>query len=359
MINIRYFNKSIYTIIVFLTITIFSALSISTFQSILTDNITNGNYKSESAKSFNLIGVDKISKEDFIKSVESTPNIYIEKNSLNPGAYSGKAIYFTEAQKVIPNMISGKYFTRDNITSNEPVAIVGKDVAKDAKEKNGEKYFEYENVEYKIIGVMGYENRSSVCDLQFIINLNSYIKNTPISLSESNYLIDSVDANETFNIFIEKLKNIDSEINYELLPINGSKTLMNSILSEGLNIFALFAVMIFLIFINVFNITLQWIERKKKAIGIKKALGGTNFKISCEIIGEYQILALGSFLLGTFLYIAIIKLKVISIFNADIYLVSTLLTFIFSSLIALIVSILAIIKALKIPPSIIMKGGRI
>jgi putative ABC transport system permease protein len=285
MFKLKYLTKSIYTIIVFFTITLFSSLSISTFQSILTDSITSGNYINNTATSCNLLDVNKISKEEFLQCIKSTPNIYIEKNNLQPGAFLGKAIYFKKNPMVIPSMISGDYFTETNFTSSEPAAIVGKDVLKTAKKINGNKYFAYENVQYKIIGVMGYENRSSLCDLEFIINLNAYIQNTPSSLSTSNYLIDSnVNAKETFNTFITNLKNINPDINYKNISNKGSKTLIDTFISQGLNTLIIFSVMLFLIFINVFNITLQWIERKKKTIGIKKALGGTNFRISLESI---------------------------------------------------------------------------
>lgn len=358
--KIKYVTRSIYTIIVFLTITFFSSLGISTFQSFLTDRITNGNYSSNTETRFNLVGIQNLSKEELIKCIKLTRDIYIEKNKLEPGSYLGKAIYFNEKQKDIPHMVSGEYFKEENFISDEPVAVVGKDVLKySAIEKNGERYFEYENIQYKIIGVMGYENRSSISDLEFIINLNAYVLNPNSVISESNYLIDSKSDINIFESFIKGINNLGLEINYEIMPNDNNKLDFNYFLENSSYIIIIFILMIFLVFINVFNITLQWIERKKKQIGIKKALGGTNAKIAFEIILEYQFLALISFVLGIVLYIVVIKSKVISIFNADIYLIATLMTYIFSSIIALMVSLLAIIKSLKIAPSIIMRGGKI
>lgn len=349
-------KTSIYTIIIFINITIFTSLSISTFQSILKDSITNGENISKTSVNCNLTYENLMSKEDFLKVIYSSDDIYFEKIGLNPGAFSGKAIYFNSDKKVKPNMISGKYFDNKDCVSEDPLAIVGKDVLKTTKEIDGQRYFEYENVKYKVIGVMGYENRKSLCDLSFIVNLNGYIKNTKSFTAQGNYLIDSLnDKKETPNIFIDKLKKIDKNINVKNLDSNVG--LLSNFIHEGINVSIIFIVVIFLIFINVFNITLQWIDSKKKSIGIKKALGGTNFKISLEIITEYQLLALISYIIGTLLYMAIIKLRLISIFNADLYLLSSFITFIFSSVIAFLTSLFAIIRALKVSPCIIMKGG--
>ena len=353
-------KKSIYTIIIFINITIFSALSVSTFQSAIKDSITNGENISDTSIVYKLSGIDKISPNQILNTIYLSDSIYIEKTDLNPGALWGKAIYFKMEPKVKPNIISGRFFKGADCISDKPLAIVGKDIFEDSQSINGEKYFEYENVKYKIIGVMGYKNRRSLCDSQFILNLNAYIKNTKSFASTSNYVVDYLNNKKENNYnFIDELKKINKTISYENISINKRKLFLNNFISEGINSSMIFIVTIFLIFINIFNVTLQWIEAKKKNIGIKKALGGNNFKISLEIIKEYQVIALISYLIGIVFYIIIVKLRLISVFNADIYLLSTLITFGFSSFVALITSIFAIIKALKIPPSVIMKGGKI
>lgn len=338
----------------FFTITLFSSLSISALQSIITDTITNKGYIDKNYVSCNITGTENIDKKDLLNVIKKNPEIYIEKNNLSSGAYIGKAIYSSKVTKQKPNIISGRFFEQDDFKNNQPVAVVGKELFNSINDINGKKYFQYENINFEIIGVIGYENRSSLNDYSFYINLNGYINNSKNNIAMLDCTINNTDC---LNELIKELKNKSSEVKYRLND-NENTNILDNLLINGNRILGLFSLIIIMIFINVFNITLQWIEGKTRAIGIKKALGAINFTVAKEIILEQQVIALVAFVTAMIAYIIIIKSNVLNIFNSEIYFLSTIITFLFSIIVALIVSLLAICKSNKIPPTIMMRGGK-
>lgn len=354
IIKIKNAIKYLHIFVVFFAITLFTSLSISTFQSIITDTITNKGYIDENYIACNITGTENIASKELLDVLKNNSEIYLEKNNLNAGAYTGKAIYSNQSINNSPNIIEGRYFDEEDFKNNKPVAIVGKELFNSINTSSNKKYFQYENIKFEIIGVSGYKNRSSLGDYSFYINLNGYISESKSNISLLDCIINS---NKSLNNLISLLKNKSDKVEYKI-DKKMDNNIVDSILVNGNKVLGLFSLVIIMIFINVFNITLQWVEEKKRSIGIKKALGATNFTVAKEIILEQQLIALISFPIAMIVYILIIKSNVLKIFNSQIYFLSTIISFVFSILVAFIVSLLAIKKSNKIPPSIIMRGGK-
>ena len=347
--------KAKYSLFIFISITIFTSLVVSTYQSLLSDAKTSGNYISENATLVDFENINSIPKEIFLNSIYKIPNINIEKKGLSPGAFGGKAVYYASPENESINMISGRFFTNEDFKVNKPVAIVGKEVLKTCTEKNNKTYFIYDNIEYEVIGVMGFANRSSLSDLKFTLNLNSYIEKHPL-ITDKSFVFYSYSNNNVFDDFISEIEKSSISINYELKSIKSvNNSIKNSLLMDGFNVTILLIILILLISVNIINVTIQWVEKNRKAISIKKAIGATNSKILVELILNYQLISCISFIIGMIVYVIIIKTNVISIFNADIYFASSFIVFLITSFIAFLVSLIAGAKTLKIKPAIVMK----
>lgn len=344
-------KNSIYLFIIFMAIAFFSSLGFSLMESIITDKVTNGTYENKEAITFNINKLNSIENHKFIKIIKSINNIYIEKNNCELGSYTGKAIYYNKSINATPNIIKGRFFNNNDFKSDEPKAVVGKDVYnKIVIEKNNEKYIKYNNNLYKIVGIMGYKDRRSTVDSQFYINLNSYINKSNKIIYTKNLCINN---NENYKKLTKKMKD-----EFKGVEFKKKSNKNNDDLSSFSQIYIIILIVILVIFMNVINVVLQWTESKKKEIGIKKALGATNFRIALEIVGENQKISSIAYIFGYSIYLIIIKTKFISILGTKVYFIGSFIAFIFSSLIALIVSLIAILKILKMKPFIIMKGGK-
>lgn len=350
----KFRGKNIYLIIIFISISFFCSLGFGTLQSMIIDRNGNGISSGKNSVYFNIKDGKSLSAEDFMKSVSDVDNISLEKVNIICGSYTGKAIYFDSNSYKRNNMISGRFFENYDFAEDEPKAVVGKNVTKIVEtDENGTKYIQCEGIKYKIIGVMGYEDRESSCDYQFIVNFNSYIKSFGNLFNAGNMCIDS---NENFNILNQKIKNINDNVKFDKEDSNKQILVSNNVDSEL--ILKIIIIIVLLIFLNVFNITIQWVLKKKKEIGIKKAFGGTNFKIAWELILENQKLSIISFIIGYIIYAVVIKLNILKILGIKLYVIATICTLIFTLLISLITSIVAMRKVFKIAPSIVIKGGK-
>lgn len=174
--NILYKNKkSVYIFVIFFVITIFMALSISTIQSSIEDQLKLNDLTSKNAILFEIKNDEKVSSIDFMKNLKGYDNIYFEKRDLNPRAFNGKAIYFNEFKDIenIYPLSRGEFFKDKSFLEDNPETVVGKNVYDKCEDVDGIKYFQYGSINYKVIGIMGYEDRKSKFDSTFLINLNS------------------------------------------------------------------------------------------------------------------------------------------------------------------------------------------
>ena len=345
--------KNMYLIIIFVSISFFCSLGFGTIQSIIIDNKGNGIANKQQSIHFSLDSDKKISNKEFINTIKEIDKVYIQKLDLRYGKYDGMAIYFNYQNNYHSNMLSGSFFKKDDFLDGKPKAVIGKDVTKNVEiDENNNKFFEYEGIKYQVIGIMGYNDRKSAYDNQFVLNLDSYLSNMNILPNISGMVIDSDD---NFTLLNNSIKEKTSES--RLIKDNNSEVYINTAIDIETVAKAL-GILCLLIFLNVFNITFQWIYKKRKEIGIKKALGAPEYKIAFEIILENQKVAIISFAAGYLLYVIIIKSNILAVLGANIYIISTILTLLFVMIISLITSIVSIIKAFKIEPAIIMKGGK-
>lgn len=352
-------KQAFYIFTIFFIATIFISLSISTIESAIKDDNAQNGYVGRNAKFINIKSFGKIDNKKLLNIIRSMNDFTVFKNNLSVGPFTGKAILTDEINDNSQMVKEGRFFTSDDFKNNEGVAVVGEEAYKKTYKKNGITYFPYENNEYRVIGILGFKNRQSVYDTQFYINLNYLIMNSPLNFIGSNVVLDSKNNLDLkFNEFINKLKNDSNTIEYNFGEDKRIKNPLINYIKDSYIFIALVVIIVVCLVLNTFSVTLHWIDSKKKEIGIRKALGGTNFKIASLILVEYQRIALLAFIAGLIVYIVIIKTNILKLFNGDIYLNTTISTFLLLSLIGLITSIVPIRKAMKIQPSEVMKGAR-
>lgn len=272
--------------------------------------------------------------------------------------------YFTNNNVWHYPLISGSYYTADDVKKGNKVVVLGSKLLKKAYERNGNKYIEIEEEEYLIKGVIGIPNEESSWDNRIIMPCTSMPKN----YFENNLQRDLEDI--SFVIYNEK-----SEYSQDIKQINaeGKKLFDNFTLDylgelqddNSLKVvvenpdFLLFVALIGYIITIIFaiNITVFWIEKRKYEISVRKAFGFTNGSIMKMIFKEMIGFAIISFAIAIIVQF-LLGLAVGSIANytLKLYLPNLVIGLVVVLVTALVTTLIPAIKAIKVEPAEALKS---
>ena len=183
-----------------------------------------------------------------------------------------------------PNIINGRYLTKEESLSNKKIAVIGntiyKTLFKDRKFSQDMKINIYET-EYEVVGVIGRTKRYSPQNAQIVIPYENYFSLNKEDADPSNILInisgaeplDTSSIDENLDKVNKPVYINDIKIPLKLILVVGILLLVVTILNEG----------------NMFTL---WIINRKKEISIKKALGATNLIIIISTVVESIIISL-------------------------------------------------------------------
>lgn len=292
-------------------------------------------------------------------------NLLLHTDASEVNAYnkvSGE--YFTNNNVWHYPLISGSYYTAEDVKKGNKVVVLGSNLLKRAYERNGNKYIEIEEEEYLIKGVIGIPNEKSSWDNRIIMPCTSMPKN----YFENNLQRDLEDI--SFVIYNEK-----GEYSQEIKQINaeGKKLFDNFTLDylgelqddNSLKIvvenpdFLLFVALIGYIITIIFaiNITVFWIEKRKYEISVRKAFGFTNGSIMKMIFKEMIGFAIISFIIAIIVQF-LLGLIVGSIANytLKLYLPNLVIGLFVVLVTALVTTLIPAIKAIKVEPAEALKS---
>lgn len=292
-------------------------------------------------------------------------NLLLHTDASEVNAYnkvSGE--YFTNNNVWHYPLISGSYYTAEDVKKGNKVVVLGSNLLKRAYERNGNKYIEIEEEEYLIKGVIGIPNEKSSWDNRIIMPCTSMPKN----YFENNLQRDLEDI--SFVIYNEKgeysqdIKQINAEgkklfdnftLDYlgELQDDNSLKVVVEN--PDFLLFVALIGYIITIIF--AINITVFWIEKRKYEISVRKAFGFTNGSIMKMIFKEMIGFAIISFIIAIIVQF-LLGLIVGSIANytLKLYLPNLVIGLFVVLVTALVTTLIPAIKAIKVEPAEALKS---
>lgn len=272
--------------------------------------------------------------------------------------------YFTNNNVWHYPLISGSYYTADDVKKGNKVVVLGSKLLKKAYERNGNKYIEIEEEEYLIKGVIGIPDEKSSWDNRIIMPCTSMPKN----YFKNNLQRDLEDI--SFVIYNEKgeysqdIKQINAEgkklfdnftLDYlgELQDDNSLKIVVEN--PDFLLFVALIGYIITIIF--AINITVFWIEKRKYEISVRKAFGFTNGSIMKMIFKEMIGFAIISFAIAIIVQF-LLGLAVGSIANytLKLYLPNLVIGLFVVLVTALVTTLIPAIKAIKVEPAEALKS---
>lgn len=292
-------------------------------------------------------------------------NLLLHTDASEVNAYnkvSGE--YFTNNNVWHYPLISGSYYTAEDVKKGNKVVVLGSNLLKKAYERNGNKYIEIEEEEYLIKGVIGISNEKSSWDNRIIMPCTSMPKN----YFKNNLQRDLEDI--SFVIYNEKgeysqdIKQINAEgkklfdnftLDYlgELQDDNSLKVVVEN--PDFLLFVALIGYIITIIF--AINITVFWIEKRKYEISVRKAFGFTNGSIMKMIFKEMIGFAIISFIIAIIVQF-LLGLIVGSIANytLKLYLPNLVIGLFVVLVTALVTTLIPAIKAIKVEPAEALKS---
>lgn len=272
--------------------------------------------------------------------------------------------YFTNNNVWHYPLISGSYYTAEDVKKGNKVVVLGSKLLKKAYERNGNKYIEIEEEEYLIKGVIGIPDEKSSWDNRIIMPCTSMPKN----YFKNNLQRDLEDI--SFVIYNEKgeysqdIKQINAEgkklfdnftLDYlgELQDDNSLKIVVEN--PDFLLFVALIGYIITIIF--AINITVFWIEKRKYEISVRKAFGFTSGSIMKMIFKEMIGFAIISFAIAIIVQF-LLGLAVGSIANytLKLYLPNLVIGLFVVLVTALVTTLIPAIKAIKVEPAEALKS---
>lgn len=265
---------------------------------------------------------------------------------------------FQELPEFTPPLLKGRYFTIDEVNSNNSLVVVGKEVYEQVKSSMINNFIKINGSNYKVIGVLGRSETGSQWDSAVYMPLYALPQSLQ-SIKQESYNIFLRNNNGDPSNYLDNLEGKFYELNSSL-KININKEIDSSKKNESIWINAVFisllsGVILFVSCINVINLSLYWILDRKREIGIRKAIGASNRNIASLIFFEMLVISLVSSLITLVLLFVLGQLS--NYFNYSISLFNCFLLVSTSLFCGLITSIFPVRSAIKIQAIEIIKRG--
>ncbi len=271
----------------FLVMTICLSCVLSTIRRYNANERNSRNFYSELARNFNFMNMtDEGYWNRFFS--ETTDSGFVIYNIVPDSDYDIRGVAYKGDVKTIP-IAEGSFFEEGLSEESRHTAVVGKEIVQALEDKNGEKYFTYDDQEYKVIGVAGMKKPSRL-DKMVFLDFKSTLDITGI---ESEYVLDGKNA-ETISETANSIEYYAPEETVVHMALDDVKTGVAWLFEKERLTRTLYGVIFVSFFISTIMVVFLWIEKRRKRIGICRLLGTENRGIVSEILRDYlKITTLG------------------------------------------------------------------
>lgn len=357
---LRHISDNFILIFTLTIITLFVSLGTSFIKEYGQNVYEQDYYMGKNCVGFNVENFKETSYKQLLGEIIGNGNYNVFNIRMMGGDFAAQGIYLKEDLKVIPELIEGRFFDKNDFNNyNNKIAVIGKGLLDRTTQKGEFRYITFNNEEYKIIGIMGNEKKQKMFDYTMIFNLLNLTDNENYMKITDGWYISNYDSNQNLSDIINSINNklhqwnkiiSLSEMEAKIQP-NPTLTAINN----NKNMIYYFAILVGAIALNILIIVHQWIGELEKNIGIRKAFGAKPYQIYLFVFKNYIKNSIIASLLGLLIQIFLLKIKLFNI-NEDItvtnFIVITVFAFIFSSFLLGI----SVRKLNKLQPNYIMKG---
>lgn len=290
--------------------------------------------------------------------------VHVDKASIN--TYNPvSAEWFSEDVKWHYPLISGRYYTIGEIKNKKKVALIGKNLEKYIEDKNGKKYIHLGGEQYEVIGMIGQKDSRSLWDNRISIPATALPQKTEGKLELSSGGMTLILYNELGKLDFDKNniekngKKLDKQFKIEYQGKIKTENMADELIKNQNPIYLLSVMGYVVTLIYSINTVMFWIEKRRYEIALRKAFGYTDKDIAGIILGELLgISGIAAFIAIIIQAILEIFIKQISDYTLRLYLPNILIALFIIFFTSILISIIPIIKAMKIPPVEVLKEGQ-
>lgn len=339
--------SSLFLIIVFMTIVVFSCFLTSSLEYAVRDEKLVNNFLGPKAKSFKIIPEEDAA--DWPRALFEISEPHVISKSLDEFG-STVGIYISGSVDIVPDMKEGRFFNERDFTAGGKYAVVGEKILPATLAKNDKRFFIFENQEYEVIGVMKNRNANDWLGYRSYLNLKALTCNIDY-LWINHFGIDAGDKTRT--VYAQLKSGIEQEgMQFKNVSIEMIESPLLSVMRKKSFEIMMFSLVFVVFVVNTISVTGYWLDRKRLEIGVKKCCGANNYQIAFGIIKELLAIALFSFGSGIVLY-GIISYALYR--RIDFYFISLLMTMGIVVASSILTSVYPIIKTSKIEPVHMMR----
>ena len=255
-----------------------------------------------------------------------------------------------------PPMLEGEYFTEEQLLSSEPLCVIGSE----AKERtatladDGNWYYPYRGINYKVIGIAGLDKVSDI-DIAVFLNWGGYFSTT--DLYAGTYYIDANSDTVIDSVFLEFVAELDSlleQADSKRAPFSYMQLVHKSMIRQfDSTVQLIYIICIIILMVNLLLVSLYYISKNEYIFAVKKLCGFSLTEILFDVTGKYILLGAGGFALGLGALLIIKNFFTESISNDFIYFTelsasSLAVSFVFIVALAFIVSIIPVSRVYAI-----------
>ncbi|QNO15610.1 FtsX-like permease family protein [Alkalicella caledoniensis] len=190
---------------------------------------------------------------------------------------------YKESPDYLPPLIIGRHFTPDETQGSKPIALAGKIIA--------DRYdnLVFNGVTFEIIGIIGMEHRGSTWDDTVYLPFGFAETLFPVGEGNKFGTIRLHGSTRALNAALELQSTINGFPSYSNVyiyqPEDHGLDLFNFI------VYTVIAILVLIITcVNVVNLSSFWIHKRKKEIGIRRALGATDGSIKKLVLFDMILL---------------------------------------------------------------------
>lgn len=191
-----------------------------------------------------------------------------------------RSMYFSKNYVNLP-MISGRFFSKKDFVPESYVAVIGKALQDAVVEENGESCIYINNVKFKVIGILGYEEDTKLDNYIFI---NGYHQNKIFTYQV--FTIDCFGKNAV-NCVGDIVDDINENAKAKAEIISGGENFWDSALVSKVMYGRWFIGILLCNIISVLLISVEWVKRNKREYCIRRLVGANHRQIIFLLVKRY------------------------------------------------------------------------
>lgn len=200
-------------------------------------------------------------------------------------------------------MLWGDYFDFDTSWSDTPRAIIGSRYKKDILERNGKKYYQFNDVEFEVIGIMGTKDESRINQM-LLIDFKSAVRITGL---ETSYVLDGKKSD-----LVEIGQQIQDNMPFPsnaliILEDADSVSLTEQFLAPDVILDTMYAMILVSFSLSTVLVTLIWLRFRRQLFFAWKLCGYERHSEQIEISKQFYLVTGAGFGTGLILMCVIVQ----------------------------------------------------